>query len=951
VASNVKFDFHQDVHTGAVNCLDRLGGCHLSVHNTNIYNCTNCHASVGSEFDPANNIKSRHDIPLGDGSTAATNGCLNCHDAANDGNSSTKFRVAYGGTRYTRPAMDVRQSLSVYDNFCLDCHDGTGTNFTVGSTTYAPPQVNRYFKTEGHGATANFASGNVAANVPCIECHLYHGSTTYKLLPGDAPTTDTLGNVIKGAAGATTVGAKFPIGDVRNSTKIDYRDYTLSANNSRLTDDNRKAWKWADYTTTAPWNTYYGDTRDPQGTLVSFGTSGDMLANSKVPDEVACGDNAQTAPKIGFCDTCHFYNDATDGTRRNSTDGTMGWVYTHEGYFTAPAAATNCAGKEYDSKRNNHKDCTECHDPHGSGSSSGTANGYMIRGKIVHGNSAAWTTDEVVLKDTGNDGSILVGCDGLDEDEDLCGGGTNDTDDICAVCHTDPTLKYHRGDVNMPKHNEGGNCTARCHSHGWGATRGTSVGNVAGLGFPNSGDCTACHGYPPEPTGSTTPPKENYGGGGGVHLPHVAFLESKTGASRADYPTLELCGPCHGQDAYAAGHLDSGESAGNWLITSRAFINIGDRSQAVHWGGSATYRGLSLPTVPPGDVMNATNSRCAGLICHGYASAAENLTWFNATQAALDTTVDVNDGDVRNRTCEGCHDETPAGLGVYNAANSLVYNATASDAAANYYAPISGYGRGGHGDPKIQDEDPFKNSDPSHSTRTLSQDGIDCTACHAQASAHFPAASANLHRLTNTNIEDGSSFGLCNECHPRNKYPGPITSTVVHHPSYRYMKPSTGAVDVIPAPSTKITINVSDSTTWSEMPPTGSKHYEQNAYGAGGSASINGGGTFNFSGNPDKFVDWWGGNPGGTTISPPPRPDFRNGALGSPAAALPLERYIYNSGLSNKVMCVTCHNPHGTDLFVFVPSVPSMLTSIPDNNMLRLRDEDNTLCHACHPDD
>ena len=420
VAANIKFDFHQDVHTAAVNCLTRLGGCHASVHNTNIYNCSGCHIAVGAEFNTANNIRSRHDIPLGEGSTAATNGCLNCHDVANDGNGSTKYRVAYGGTRYTRPALDVRQSLSDYDDFCLDCHDGSGTNFVVGGNTYPPPRVDRYFKTEGHGATADFPSGNVAANVPCIECHLYHGSTAYKLLPGNAPTTNGLGNVIKGASGAATVGAKFPIGDVDPSTKIDYRDYTVSANNSRLADDKRRAWKFADYTNTAPWDSYYGDTRDPQGTEIAFGTSGDMLGNSTSPDEVACGDDAATSPKIGFCNSCHFYDNGTDGTRLNGTDGTMGWVYTHEGYFTDPAS-TDCTGKEYDSKRNNHKDCTECHDPHGSGATAGgTPNLYMVRGKVVRGSDTAWTTEEVVL-------TALTGCDSLDEDDAACGGGTTAT--------------------------------------------------------------------------------------------------------------------------------------------------------------------------------------------------------------------------------------------------------------------------------------------------------------------------------------------------------------------------------------------------------------------------------------------------------------------------------------------------------------------------------------------
>jgi len=45
-------------------------------------------------------------------------------------------------------------------------------------------------------------------------------------------------------------------------------------------------------------------------------------------------------------------------------------------------------------------------------------------------------------------------------------------------------------------------------------------------------------------------------------------------------------------------------------------------------------------------------------------------------------------------------------------------------------------------------------------------------------------------------------------------------------------------------------------------------------------------------------------------------------------------------------MCVTCHNPHGTDLFTYDPGGGH--ESIPDNNMLRVRDQDNSLCNACH---
>ena len=69
-------------------------------------------------------------------------------------------------------------------------------------------------------------------------------------------------------------------------------------------------------------------------------------------------------------------------------------------------------------------------------------------------------------------------------------------------------------------------------------------------------------------------------------------------------------------------------------------------------------------------------------------------------------------------------------------------------------------------------------------------------------------------------------------------------------------------------------------------------------------------------------------------------------ALIAPKATLPLEQYVYDAGTSNRVMCVTCHNPHGTDLFVFDEFGNGQI--INDNNMLRLRDEDSTLCEACH---
>ena len=114
----------------------------------------------------------------------------------------------------------------------------------------------------------------------------------------------------------------------------------------------------------------------------------------------------------------------------------------------------------------------------------------------------------------------------------------------------------------------------------------------------------------------------------------------------------------------------------------------------------------------------------------------------------------------------------------------------------------------------------------------------------------------------------------------------------------------------------------------------GGGHYEQDGYSASGE-----------TGSPDFDVDWWGGQPGLGNQDPPPAP--------APFAVLPLERYVLDTGISDRVMCVTCHNPHGTDLFTYDATDNNAApggsnASIPDNNMLRLRDSDNTLCNACH---
>jgi hypothetical protein len=318
--------------------------------------------------------------------------------------------------------------LKAYDGFCIGCHDGSlGAGESFG--TLKPPVVSKYFMKGGHGTglgSDSFISGNTLAKVPCLECHLYHGSTANKLLPGNVQTTDGIGRVVKAfdysanpIGPLLSTGTKFSVGGVPNTLRIDYVDYTLSGSghNTLLTDDKRKALKFADYTNSAPWSTYYESAgnsplpTDPVGTPLSFGTSGNYFDSSRT--KTLCGtDDATNTTPIGFCDTCHFYNNSTDGTA-----STFGKASTHQSVVNGKS----CAAKDTKSKINMLKDCTECHDPHGSGAnSSDDPNLYMVRGKVVTGFDTTWDTYNIVFKSS-------TAYDTADLDN---------RDEICAVCHT-----------------------------------------------------------------------------------------------------------------------------------------------------------------------------------------------------------------------------------------------------------------------------------------------------------------------------------------------------------------------------------------------------------------------------------------------------------------------------------------------------------------------------------
>jgi hypothetical protein len=638
------------------------------------------------------------------------------------------------------------------------------------------------------------------------------------------------------------------------------------------------------------------------------------------------------------CSNCH--NSASDhisGTLGDSdrltTPGNAGCNACHDGpgagsavsQVSTHANSSTTMASKYTKQRNYFElNCVECHDVHGSTNifmvTTANSNGPLVAPRkynnatypgaddlttFLYRGAVSFTDDSVGASATAGVGYANPST------------PSGDASKICQTCHT---LTVHfqwnsnDGHINT-------DCIV-CHKHDIDATFTAASQD----GFMPAG-CNGCHGFPPVKSGETggNPDYvvENYAGGGGQHKTHVEFLKSKVPVGDAASPKA-LCGPCHGDnsgDSVTGNHNGSNKGANAWLETqARNYVNIRSRASGQDsWGASATYNGILLTTgnaAPPADAMdaNGTDNRCANVDCHGSPKASDTVEVLHWN---VDLTADApggaNNGKEKSRTCEGCHDETPAQVRVYAADGSNPYTGNAPTAAANYYATRSGYGRGGHGDAAIQTEIPA----PGASGRpdATGTTPVECTACHSDAAPHFPEDPANLHRLTVIDIENTAGTGLCNTCHARTYYPGQ------HHPSLRGTSADANK-DIYPLAGQEI---LTVPSSWN---PVGGE-YEQNGYSA-----------VNVSGSPDFYVNWWGATPGNGNQDPPPQP--------VPFSVLPLRQYIGNQsgGVANAVMCVTCHNPHGTDLFVYDPA--GTYQSVMDNNMLRAPDSTNVLCNACH---
>lgn len=408
-----------------------------------------------------------------------------------------------------------------------------------------------------------------------------------------------------------------------------------------------------------------------------------------------------------------------------------------------------------------------------------------------------------------------------------------------------------------------------------------------------SANCGACHDYPPTR---------------GAHAKH-AMTQAAGG--------LEItCDACHGVGAEFGQHVGHPLSARTILPENVTLI------------GSSTYEADYSTTRPSWftstwgsgatDVTYTTldDFACVNVQCHGQ-TGGESVRWDAAAGSAT-----------YNNVCFTCHDITVSSFQLPGG-STTVYQAT--NAAANYEGPFSGFSRGGHGDTGINDPSWFRDTAPGSSVP------LACATCHDESQDHFPVSAGNPYRVSTAALgnnlpgSDGSESRLSNLCTQTNCHPKFLGGG-----SYAFLAPPKHPNDHYPI-SSPSPIYVSDALAPINLSGSGSTtnpRYDP----VGVLPAV---GT-----HIDRYFDhwaWWGDTCTATTADDDPFLPLGD-SLGKGISD------VYDNNTTTVVTCITCHNPHGTDLYVAGQNCGSASTFllIPANKMLRLRDQDDELCNACH---
>lgn len=319
-------------------------------------------------------------------------------------------------------------------------------------------------------------------------------------------------------------------------------------------------------------------------------------------------------PQPDLCRDCHPAGDPVAQTHPDTAQGECSLCHAgHGGEHDAllrQAEADLCATCHQASTHGNvdasfhfqgqfQVECTTCHNPHGP-----VGNLALIRGE-VNDNEITFTA--------------RTGQDSFDEIDD------ENTDDLCATCHTNTAHNRVPSNRSEVEHFENGTCT-NCHPHNLDDRGETVDGFLLDRAF-----CIQCHGMPPPPAAEGYEPNEE-------ELPHQVHA----GPDGLGYE----CQTCH---------------------------DTGNRRYTGHNTTPASFQDVWFDESSPDGRYDADERSCGGVYCHSNGVTARALpgdpvyataVWTDPESADCGTchgvdqetlTTGIHDEHLSFAKCETCH--------------------------------------------------------------------------------------------------------------------------------------------------------------------------------------------------------------------------------------------------------------------------------------------------------
>jgi len=567
----------------------------------------------------------------------------------------TDYRTGYGSSCFsgTGACHDVakgtfldhaydRTAQTDYTDFCLSCHNASGeahersagSAATEGYVNFTG--LDKSVPYSGNSHSWNGVIGNAGTVVPtlmggtthmpngdrvtCQVCHQGMDKTAEENIDwsGCTDSGDGLNFTIDSATGSTKQylakylrvyrASVFTTRPINTRTKktylVDPSEYTYDYATATITFSTSQTGKFIYADIGQP---YFRDGNagnalclnchpDRQDTTVNH--PGDPAAKDQHPVTITYGhasglnDTLKPSPDANIyiegtqvlCTSCHDPHNAAsdDGALARSADASdlctdCHKVNGYDGYTASLALVANHNGGKHTSATK----CLDCHTTHG------TDNALLVKNRI-NGKAVSF------LNFTGPNSF-----------------GNDSGSSVCEACHT--TTKYHLSDGTGTGHHTGENCTAVCHTHS--------------SGFQPSGDCSSCHGYPPDSSGlfcwnDTT---------GDAHLSHMTHLNA---AQFGNLTNDDACKQCHGATIPRADHsfatdCTGKDSAGVDTATWTTWTGVGG-----NYGGVIFDEGTTIGKV------NTSDDTCTNVSCH---SGAGTRKWGGTPD------------------CNGCHSYPVAG--------------------------------------------------------------------------------------------------------------------------------------------------------------------------------------------------------------------------------------------------------------------------------------------------